>query len=89
VDKVTVQQQLPGLLTSLRHLQPKAGNRNNSIFNSNRSTLMSIGRALNASSGQHGEGGDDGEVVWLTAVGALQECVGSAALYASLDQRYE
>lgn len=36
---------------------------------------------------QAGGGGDDGGALWFTAVGTLDDCVGSASLYASPDLR--
>ncbi len=44
---------------------------------------------VNSSTGEAGGGVQSDESIWFTAVGALQDCIGTAALYASKDLRYE
>ena len=88
IDRASVQQQYPALINALLGLHNGTRAPNSTAENDEIDVENYPPEAINAS-----EGNADGtsnsssgsEVVWFSVVAALQDCVGSAALYASLD----
>ena len=78
IERAVVRQQFPSLLEALTLDQANAS----LSFLAPPSTPL-----VHADSGGNNTNTTEGGPIWFSVIGALQQCVGSAALYASLDLR--
>ena len=89
IDRLVVQQQLPGLMALL--LGPRNGSdamsKNRAHHLWGRVAARDVTSSSPPGTQNRGIQGNDDGPVWFSVVGALQECIGAAALYASLDMR--
>ena len=79
IERAVVRQQFPSLLEALTLDQANVS----LSFLAPPSTPL-----VHADSGGNNTNTTEGGPIWFSVIGALQQCVGSAALYASLDLRW-